>query len=349
MPRPRKHPRLKKQGQYYYIVGNWNGRDRQVSTRQSSYEAALHALADFIKAEQAAPRAAELDVEACIKLYQEEKGIVYKYGKKPFMHLLRHLGSLPASAVNPAICREYYGKRKAEPFLRDGWKTAKIVKDNTIRRELVDLRSALNYAHKSGRLQHPPLMWLPLEGKPREKFITKSEARRLLPHAASHIRLYILLALGTGARNAAILNLTWDDVVFPKSNASGRIDLRRFDAPRNRKRRGVVPLLGDSALAGALVKQRQQALTNFVVEYAGRPIKSAVTGLQQASKRAEIQRVTPHMLKHTAITWMLEDGVPIADVADFTQTSHKTISETYGHYTLGRGERAASAVQLRLK
>jgi integrase len=56
--------------------------------------------------------------------------------------------------------------------------------------------------------------------------------------------------------------------------------------------------------------------------------------------------VTPHTLKHTAITWMLHAGKTIWEVAEDTGTSAKTIEEVYGHHRtvesrLARGKRRA--------
>jgi len=42
--------------------------------------------------------------------------------------------------------------------------------------------------------------------------------------------------------------------------------------------------------------------------------------------------VTPHTLKHTCITWLLQAGVPIWEVAGFTSTSENLIRRRYGHH-----------------
>ena len=43
--------------------------------------------------------------------------------------------------------------------------------------------------------------------------------------------------------------------------------------------------------------------------------------------------VTPHVMKHTCITWMLQAGTPTWQVAGFTGTSEKIIQKVYGHHS----------------
>ncbi len=43
-------------------------------------------------------------------------------------------------------------------------------------------------------------------------------------------------------------------------------------------------------------------------------------------------KATPHTLKHTAITWLLQKKVSVWDVAGLTATSVETITSTYGKH-----------------
>jgi integrase len=55
--------------------------------------------------------------------------------------------------------------------------------------------------------------------------------------------------------------------------------------------------------------------------------------------------VTPHTLRHTAITWMLQAGVPIWEVSAFAGMTVKMIEDTYGHATVANKRRAAKALE----
>ena len=41
---------------------------------------------------------------------------------------------------------------------------------------------------------------------------------------------------------------------------------------------------------------------------------------------------TPHMLRHTCATWLLQRGVKSWDAANFLGVSEKVLLETYGHW-----------------
>jgi hypothetical protein len=43
-------------------------------------------------------------------------------------------------------------------------------------------------------------------------------------------------------------------------------------------------------------------------------------------------KVTPHTLRHTAATWLMQRGVPIWEAAGFLGMSPEVLQETYGHH-----------------
>lgn len=57
--------------------------------------------------------------------------------------------------------------------------------------------------------------------------------------------------------------------------------------------------------------------------------------------------MTPHTLKHTCITWMLQKGVPVWEVAGFTGTSEAMIRQRYGHHCPDHMENAGKALRRR--
>ncbi len=83
-----------------------------------------------------------------------------------------------------------------------------------------------------------------------------------------HVRLAIILLLGTAARVRAILDLTWDRCDFDR----GMIHLRDPDDATPRKGRAVVPMNG--MVRAALSEAREGALSNHVIEWAGKPVGS---------------------------------------------------------------------------
>ena len=57
--------------------------------------------------------------------------------------------------------------------------------------------------------------------------------------------------------------------------------------------------------------------------------------------------VTPHTLKHTAITWMLQAGASVWDAAGYFGTSPDTIERVYGHHSPDFQKSAVDALEKR--
>jgi integrase len=70
------------------------------------------------------------------------------------------------------------------------------------------------------------------------------------------------------------------------------------------------------------------------VEYAGRLILKERKGWDRARELVGLgDDVTPHTLKQTCITWLLQNRVPIREVAGFVGTSEKVIETTHGDHS----------------
>lgn len=176
----------------------------------------------------------------------------------------------------------------------------------TVWTELTRLRTALQWAKKRELIEKVPHIWAPAKGQPRQRVLTVDEFRALLAECREpHLRLFVILALTTGHRSGAILELRWSKVDF----VAGTIDLRS-DAPVDpmshgyQKGRSVVPMV--PLAASALQDAKGMARTPYVVEYAGRPVKSVKKAFKSAARRAKLFDVSPHTLRHTAATRLVE-------------------------------------------
>jgi integrase len=149
------------------------------------------------------------------------------------------------------------------------WDRRKVagVKPATIIREGVTLRAALKLEYKNEWIDRIPDVAVPPKQPPRERFLSRAEAEKLLEACESpHIRLFVLVALHTAARKGAILDLTWDRVDFETNLVSFRLNGRA----ESKKRRSLVPI--NSVLRPALEEALAARTTDFVIEWNGKPV-----------------------------------------------------------------------------
>jgi integrase len=235
--------------------------------------------------------------------------------------LLPFWDGLAVSDVTKATCRRYSTARKKS--------------DGTIRRELATLRAALNYCAQEGHLTRAPFVHLPSKPNAKDRWLTRDEVARLIRAArtdarSKHLARFILLALYTGSRKAAVLDLRfephprggWIDCergVMYRASSEGRVTNKRKTPVR----------MPAKLLAHA---RRWEHEGGWVVNYKGAKIGDIKTAWGRAIRVSGLHGVTPHTLKHTAITWAMHGGAKLADAAGFFGTSVKTLEDTYLQY-----------------
>lgn len=361
----------------WYIIWHEGGVRCERSTGTSDSGAAQAALAAFLTERQlerlgdAGPRpAAQISVgEALMAYMQDHAPTVAAPERIAFAanRLAPFWSERPISDVSERTCRAYQDWRKGDgAVLRTRIALDKKTKapirvqkpeppsDSTIRRELFTLGAALNWCVDQGKLIVAPKVWLPDEAPPKDHWLTKSDAARLLwfAHRGArayqreitrtedrsdlHLPLFIQIALATGRRRSAILNLAWKP-----HDGGGHVDLKRgqidFEGGQRRtnKKRGLIPIPRE--LAGPLRRARKRThvflFERATIDEAGKavfvPIQSLRRSLSTAAALAGLEDVTHHTLKHTTITWMMQADMPAWKVSAWTATSLATINKIY--------------------
>ena len=244
--------------------------------------------------------------------------------------VLPHFGALRPDQITTADCRAYAQARRAIGNA-----------DGTIWTHLGQLGSALNWAAKAGLIDRAPHIERPSQPAPKDRRLTDAEVARLLAaEAEPHIRLATILMLTTAARVSAILELTWDRVDFDR----GLIHLRRPDLT-TRKGRAAPPM--NATARAALVAAREAALSPWVIEWAGGPVRSIKKGFAAMARRAGLTDVSPHVLRHTAACRLAEAGIPMAEIAQYLGHSNVRVTEAvYARFSPDHLRKAASALEL---
>ncbi len=201
--------------------------------------------------------------------------------------------------------------------------------DGTIHTELGHLRTVLVWGQKRRHIGSAPHIARPTKPPPRDRYLSRDDARSLMNAATTpHVRLAIILLLGTAARVRAVLDLTWDRCDFDR----GLIKLKDDGDTTPRKGRAIVPMNG--MVRAALSEAREGALSNHVIEWAGRPVGSLKKGMGTAARKAGLAGVSPHVLRHTAAVWMAEGKVPMEEISQYmAHRSTRVTAETYARFS----------------
>lgn len=298
---------------------------KRVSRRGLESSDAAGAAAEFSRIVADASRPVDPDIRTIWDAYcadREGRRIVRNMGWSA-KAVLGFFGDHKPEEITTKLCRAYAAQRRTAPrgsaAQQARWRAAGRpsaqwtgVQDGTIRTELNQLRAALLWAEKAKIIVKAPAIEMPSAPAPRERHLTRDEFERLLDAAETpHLRLYLLLAISTAGRNAALLELTWDRIDFER----GLVFLGERNMLRPQKGRATVPMT--NGLRAALANAHAHRRTDRVIEWAGEPVASVRTALTKATMRAGLIGVTPHVFRHSAACWLAEAGRPMGEIAAF--------------------------------
>jgi integrase len=72
---------------------------------------------------------------------------------------------------------------------------------------------------------------------------------------------------------------------------------------------------------------------HFAVEWNGEPVKAIEKAFANAVADADLGKgVTPHTLRHTAATWLMQEGVDLWEAAGYLGMTVEMLSQRYGHH-----------------
>lgn len=320
------------------------------STGTADLREAEAALAEYIsernRGRSGPADPAEITVAEVLTIYAEEKAMQMAKPERlayAIDALVPFWGDRTLDTVRQATCTLYQRERQS-PRLA----SQRPVKPSTVRRELGVLRAAITHCWREGYITRAPGVSMPPPATPKRRWLTTNEAARLLQAARAqrHVARFILIGLYTGTRKDAILGLGW------KPHATGGwIDLengvlhRKSDSETETNKRRPPVRMPSKLLAHA--KRWHQDGEDWVCHFKGNRVKDIKTSWRKTAARAGLSDVTPHTLKHTSVTWMMQAGIPFADQAVFFGTSMQELMRTYGHHNPAHQFDAARALDRR--
>ena len=201
------------------------------------------------------------------------------------------------------------------------------VSNATVNRLLQKLRAVLNIAHKEWEVKCEPLyIKLLKEPKKRVRWLTESEAQRLIMALSPHLADMVIFSLETGLRESNVTLLRWNQV-----DLSQRIVYIEGDDILKSERAFVVPL-SDSAVD--VIKRQVGKHPTNVFTYKGKPIKRAHTkSFNKALVQVGIENFRWHDLRHTWATWHVQRGTPLEVLQELGGWSDYKMVKRYAHFT----------------
>ena len=229
--------------------------------------------------------------------------------------LLKWWGAKTVAEITAKSCRTYVAA---------GSKTGRGA-------DLGVLKSAVDYWDQEyGPLTVQPVFWRPKGNPPKERWLTRQEAARLLNAARryQHLRRLIILGLYTGSRPGVLLALTWDQVDL-KQGILYRVPKGMSQGD---KKRSPPVRLGTRILTHLRRWKAIDGHIPLVCHFDGRRVDDPHSTWNRITKAAGLDGVTPHTLRHTRATWMAQKGVSPWKAAGFLGMTIKTWETVYAHH-----------------
>lgn len=223
----------------------------------------------------------------------------------------------------------------------------------TVKKANDKIGAPLRHAFNHGHIPNNPTYKVKIDGdnaqKEAEKYLNKHEAEAVLKELLNGIRVdyttryMLILQLATGARIGEIMGLQFKDINF----LNNRIDINKswdykytndFKPTKNRESRNIsvdkntmeiIKRLYDHQLSKKIQDNKQRL---FAVNGKIPDINAVNKALRRACKRAGVQEVTSHALRHTHASLLILNGVSMTYISQ--RLGHQTISiteEVYSH------------------
>ncbi|MEY9676067.1 integrase [Bradyrhizobium elkanii] len=282
---------------------------------------AEEALGDYIASKHTLRDGPDPILADVLSAYADEK----LAGKPSEAHILYDIGHLNkwwgakcVTEINSASCKAYVRHRKG------------IV---SARRELAFLNAAVTHWHaEHGPLKLQPTVILPPAPEPRSKWMTRDQAARFLwvARKTPHLARFFIIGWYSGTRRAKILSLRWSMVDF-RSKIMQRTP-PGVVVPKNKQ---APPFRMGARLMAHLKRWKRMdgKGAEFVITFNGKPIKRPVSSWKKTRVKAKLPAyITPHVLRHTRATNMMQQRKDPWEAAKALGMSLEMLTKVYGHH-----------------
>lgn len=261
--------------------------------------------------------------EGTVKYYRADILELQEFGEEL-------LGDLTPSDVDAELVREWIA------FLMD-----RGCASSTINRKLSSIRTYYKYLLRRGEVVTDPLQKVtgPKKKKPLPVFLREGEVNRLLDDMdfgegfeGCRDRMIIEMFYATGMRLSELIGLDDEDIDFSAS-------LIKVTGKRNKQR--LIPF--DEELRCSIqeyVKVRNEAFPvrsdAFFIRKNGERLNRGIVAYivkRNLSKVVTVKKRSPHVLRHTFATAMLNNGADLGSIKELLGHESLATTEVYTHTT----------------
>jgi integrase len=224
------------------------------------------------------------------------------------------------SEINGQLCRAYARASSTDAMAR---------------RDLEELRAAINHHRQEGLHDRIVSVVLPSRRPPRERWLDRDEVAKLLWTAwrrpkCKQLARFILFALYTGRRSTVVCGAS-----FRREPGRTWVDVDRglLWPPERAKKtnKGNPPAPIADRLLPHLRRWRDSG-QRYVVEWGDGSIVRIDRTMKEVAVAAGLGNdVTPHVLRHTAASWLMQTGTDMLVAGKFLGMTTRTLESTYAH------------------
>lgn len=236
-----------------------------------------------------------------------------------------YFGNKKLSDISPILIEKYRMERKRTPKVNGA-----PLSNTTINREIEIVRKMFSIAIDNSWIDDNPCSSRKVkklrQDNKKENFLQPDEEERLIAQCIGefeYMRPIIIMALNTGMRKGELLSLKWNCVDFKK----GFITLLQTKSGKVRK----IPI--SSALMPELKKLHQNKISDYVFANpdTGTRYYDLKRPFPSLCKKAGIEDLRFHDLRHTAATRMVTAGIDLIVVQDLLGHADIHTTMKYAH------------------
>jgi integrase len=228
----------------------------------------------------------------------------------------------------------------------------------SVNREFAQLRRLFRRGRERGFLIRDPFkdgFSLRVEEAKRDRHLSKAEFELLMGKCSPHMRVIVLAGVATGIRRGNLLTLTWKQIDFEndKIHLPETKNGRPLNIPITRLLRQVFKIIRKDQLKQHMAEGRRGNPPDHVFTYTrkvhGRkvtaPILDIKTGFRAACRRAKLEDVRFHDLRHTFATCLRDAHVDMHMIGELLGHSWTSVTQRYAHENWEAKKEAISPIE----